>query len=83
MPCVTASREDLKTLRALVENDPDTEVEIDLESMTIRAGDKSFPCSLRDSARQALTEGRWDPIADLLENLPKVESTAANLAYMQ
>ncbi len=82
MPCVTASREDLRSIRELVEVNPATLVSIDLEKLTIFAGEESFPCAMRPSARQGLLEGRWDPIADLLENAPKVDTVASVLPYM-
>ena len=82
MPCVNASRDDIRALAAAIETDPARELTIDLESLTIRCGDLVVPCTIRDSSRQSLMAGRWDPIADLLENLPEVDRTAATLPYV-
>ncbi len=82
MPCMTASKADLQTLRAMVESDPSLEIEIDVENRAIRAGGKTFPAELRESARQALVTGHWDPIADLLEGGKEVDATAARLPYL-
>lgn len=82
MPCVTASKEAIQEIREMVEANPQTEVEIDLVRKVIVAGEKEFPCDMREANRSSLVEGKWDPIADLLENLPKVENVAASLAYM-
>jgi 3-isopropylmalate/(R)-2-methylmalate dehydratase small subunit len=36
-----------------------------------------------DHAREALVNGRWDAIADLLEGLDGVYTTASKLPYMR
>jgi hypothetical protein len=48
----------------------------------VRGGDLSIPISMPESARQALLTGKYDPIAELLENNQKIEATAASLAYI-
>ncbi len=83
MPCVIAKKEDLDPLKAAVEADPSLEVSIDLEALTVSGGDITIPVTIPDSARQALTSGKYDPIAELLENKEKIEATAANLAYVE
>ncbi len=82
MPCVTVSKADRQALQALVEKDPKTELSIDLEKKSIRAGGKTFPCEIRESALHGLTTGHWDPIAELLESGKEVDSVAARLPYM-
>jgi 3-isopropylmalate/(R)-2-methylmalate dehydratase small subunit len=82
MPCVSASSEDLATLRAAIEADPAVEVSIDLEAKSIRFGDAVIPCEIREGARSALVNGKWDPIQDLLNGAPEVEAVAASLPYM-
>ncbi len=82
MPCVTASREEIQSLASRIAADPALEITLDLEALKIRCGGGEFPCALRAGARQSLIEGRWDPIADLLENLPQVDATAARLPYL-
>jgi len=39
----------------------------------------SFPVTMKASAQQGLRTGRYDAIADLLANLPKVKELAARL----
>ena len=82
MPCVIAQKEELDTLKAAVDADPLLEVVIDLEAMTVSGGDITIPVTMPDSARQALLSGKYDPIAELLENTEQIESTAASLAYV-
>ncbi len=82
MPCVVLTHDDVKHLAAVLENDPSTEVTIDIEALEVRAGSLTLPCQMRDSARDSLISGRWDPIADLLENAPKVDEVAARQPYI-
>ena len=79
LPCVAAKKEDLQALIQLICSEPNTEVEIDLEKLQIKAGKLSFPVTMKASAQQGLLSGRYDAIADLLANLPKVKELAARL----
>ena len=82
MPCVSASREDIESLGAAIEEDPGTGIRIDLEGMTVSYGDRDFAITMPDSARQALTAGRWDPIQELLDNEKEITSVGDGLAYV-
>jgi 3-isopropylmalate/(R)-2-methylmalate dehydratase small subunit len=82
MPCVTASREDIAKIAAAVEKDPQTEVTIDLEKLEARFAGQSVKIAQRESARDALVNGRWDAIGELIDGLPSVKTTAAKLPYM-
>jgi 3-isopropylmalate/(R)-2-methylmalate dehydratase small subunit len=79
LPCVTAKKEDLEALTQLIKKEPPTEVQIDLENLKVSAGKLSFPVTMKASAQQGLLSGRYDAIADLLANLPKVKELAAHL----
>lgn len=79
LPCVAAKKEDLQALTQLIRAEPNTEVEIDLEKLQVKAGQLSFPVTMKASAQQGLLSGRYDAIADLLANLPKVKELAARL----
>ncbi len=79
LPCVSAKKEDLQALTQLISSEPSTEVEINLEILKVTAGKLSFPVTMKASAQQGLLSGRYDAIADLLTNLPKVQELAARL----
>ncbi len=82
IPCVIAKKEELDPLKAAVEADPTLEVTIDIENLTVSGGDITIPVTIPDSARHALLSGKYDPIAELLENKEKIEATAASLSYV-
>lgn len=82
MPCVTVDHETRLALSALVEAAPETPLTIDLEALTISAGDQTFPCAMRDGARSSLLAGTWDPLPQLLADASEIDETARKLAYV-
>ena len=79
LPCVSAKKEDLQALTQLISSEPSTEVGINLENLKVTAGKLSFAVTMKASAQQGLLTGRYDAIADLLTNMPKVQELAARL----
>jgi 3-isopropylmalate/(R)-2-methylmalate dehydratase small subunit len=67
LPAVTMAPEDLAVLFQAVEANPELEVEIDLVNKEVRFGGRTAPLFIREEAREALVEGLWDPIGELLE----------------
>lgn len=82
MPCVSASNDDIATLRTAVLADPETQVSINIEDKMVHFGDQSIPCEIREGARNALLNGKWDPLQDLLNGAETVEAVAGSLPYM-
>lgn len=82
LPCVSSTRKNIDILKAACAADPALEVSINLEAMTVTAGDLSFTVNMPASARQALLAGKYDPIKELLDNNDKIEATAASLSYV-
>lgn len=82
LPCATAARTDIARVAAAIESDPQLELVLDVEAQQLRFGAQSIPVSIRDTARDALVNGRWDPIAELLEGTTAMAATAARLPYI-
>jgi len=83
IPCVTASREDIAKVAAAIEADPKTEVVVDLVALELRFGSQKVKITQRESARDALVNGRWDSIGELLEGQDAVKAKAAKLVYLK
>ena len=83
MPCVIMRREDIRALAGLVEEDPAILVTVDLLENKVTAADMDFRAALPDHAREALVRGKWDAIAELLENIPDVQRVASTLPYFK
>ena len=73
LPCVCASAADIAALARHISDHPETEVTIDFLNMTASWKEGSFPIRMPAEAREALTRGRWDSIAELLVNMDAVE----------
>ncbi|SDS24278.1 3-isopropylmalate dehydratase small subunit [Opitutus sp. GAS368] len=82
MPCVTAAREDIAKIAAAIEKNPAAEVVIDLVKLEARFAGQSVKIAQRESARDALVNGRWDAIGELLDGVPAVKETAKKLPYL-
>ena len=83
MPCVVMRRDDIRALAGLVEEDPAILVTVDLLENKVTAADMDFRAALPDHAREALVRGKWDAIAELLENIPDVQRVAGALPYFK
>ena len=83
MPCLIMDGRDIRALAALIDEAPQTEINIDIPGGQVSMADVSFPAKLPDHAREALVDGKWDAIADLLEGLDAVKATADKLPYMR
>ena len=82
IPCMSLSRDEIHEIAKAIEANPQTEIEIDVENKTISAAGKTYVATLRDSAHRGLIEGRWDPIAELIDGKPQIEKVADRLAYV-
>jgi 3-isopropylmalate/(R)-2-methylmalate dehydratase small subunit len=82
MPCASVSHADLLSLAAAVEREPNQALTLDLESSTVRVGTLRVPFSIKAGAREALMNGTWDPIGDLLDGASAVKSLTERLPYL-
>lgn len=82
MPCVIASVADIQTLTTAIETDPSLEITIDIANSQVTYGEgQSIAVTIPDTASDALINGRWDPIAELLESETEVAATIAAAGY--
>ena len=82
LPCVSASRADIQRIAAALEQNPALEVVVDVDRTEIRFGGQTARVAMRESAREALVNGRWDAIGDLLEGVAEVKRLASRLPYL-
>lgn len=83
IPCVCASAEDIAKIADVIEKDPDAQVDVDVENMSVSCNGVSIKCTMPENARNALVSGTWDPIAELIEAEDKTAQTAAKLPYFK
>ena len=82
MPCVSVSHEDVEALARVIEAQPSVPVTIDLVAGTVSAGSVTVRSSMKPAARDALVNGEWDPIAQLLDGAEATRKVAAELPYL-
>ncbi len=82
IPCVTASAASIVTLQKAIASDPTVAVTLDLNEMTVRAGDFSAPVSMGAGIRQMFLQGTWDACGQLVAQGEAIASTATRLPYL-
>ncbi len=82
IPCVCATAEDIAKLAAAIEADPQTQITVDIDAQRVFFGDQNFTIVMPDTARDALTTGQWDPIAELLEHKDAVDAKMHELGWV-
>uniref|UniRef100_UPI0037844950 3-isopropylmalate dehydratase small subunit 2 n=1 Tax=Prosthecobacter sp. TaxID=1965333 RepID=UPI0037844950 len=81
IPCVVAAGSDIRVLAAEIERNPQLEVTIDVAAGKVFFEDQEFAITLPSTAHEALTTGKWDPIAELLENKDAVHARITALGF--
>lgn len=82
LPCVSASAEDIALLAEQVKHSPATAITIDLQTLSVHYAKTRFPITIPETAREALTTGRWDAVVELLGNEAQVDALAQSLPYV-
>ena len=82
IPCVCATAEDIQALAEAIEADPSIEVRVDLDKQRVFYGDKNFTVAMPETAREALVSGKWDPIAELLEQKDAVQAKMKEMGWV-
>ncbi len=82
IPAATADMETVTTIQEWIENNPDGDIEIDIEAETVSYGETTVDVAVDDAMQEALVEGIWDTTALMYGNMSKVEETAADLPYV-
>ena len=83
MPCVSTSLEDNEKLMAAIEAEPDLEITLDLETMTVVYGNETLAITMPDGPREALVNAKWDPIQELLDQGDAIAAVAETLPYVK
>ena len=83
IPCVCATADDIQKLAAAVQADPQVEVKIDVEAQRVFFGDQNFTIAMPETAREGLLSGKWDPIAELIENKDAVHARLTALGFAE
>ena len=78
-----ATQENIKSLAERINDVPETQVTVDVMNSEVCAGDLKFSVEIPEGAREALTNGRWDPIAELQEAEDSIDNLVTELGYLR
>lgn len=79
MPTVVASKSDITRLQAMAVQSSHVEYTVNLNDMTVAAGNVSVPVTMHVSTRKALVDGTWDSTIMMLENVMQVKDISERL----
>ena len=82
VPCLTAGTQGMSALQNMVTKDPTVEMTVDLDAMTVTAGDFSWPVAMGDGSRQMFLSGTWDACGQLVAQAEAIAQTAGQLPYV-
>ncbi|WP_225333804.1 3-isopropylmalate dehydratase small subunit [Halomicrobium urmianum] len=83
IPTVTADHETITDLQDWVDENPDGDVEVDVEAETVTYGGQTVDVEVDDAQRQALVEGIWDTTALMKANQNAIDETVDGLPYVE
>jgi 3-isopropylmalate/(R)-2-methylmalate dehydratase small subunit len=81
LPCLAAERRTVASLQSLVEQHPDTVIEVRIDTLLVSAGPLRFQALLPPAVRDAFLTDRWDPTSMLLDRFDQVRAVAQRLPY--
>ncbi len=79
MPCVCATHADLQIAQQITTEQPETEWVLDLAAMTLSSPAATLPVTMPAEPREALMQGRWDAVVELMNAPEAVAALAATL----
>lgn len=82
VPCAVALPEDIKKITDIIDVNPDAEIHLSLINSEVVVGDLNMSVEIPKAAKEALNQGRWDPIAELQEAEQDVNVLVNQLGYI-
>ena len=82
IPTVTADHETVSELQSWVDDNPDGEIDVDVEAETVTYGGTTVDVTVDDAQRKALVDGVWDTTALMKSNAGAVREKANSLPYI-
>jgi 3-isopropylmalate/(R)-2-methylmalate dehydratase small subunit len=82
IPCGVLTADEAQWLRETVAADPQAEIHLNLEGLTVRCGDRTVPATMPEGARRQFLDGTWNSTHILLAAGDQIERTAATLPYV-
>jgi 3-isopropylmalate/(R)-2-methylmalate dehydratase small subunit len=81
LPCVMAAPSVVTALQTLIQQDPQSAVKIDLETLQVSCGALTESVQMGAGPLQMMVSGTWDACGQLLADPEKIQSKAQQLPY--
>jgi 3-isopropylmalate/(R)-2-methylmalate dehydratase small subunit len=82
IPCVMAEAAAVVSMQQHLQENPQTVMTVDLNTMQVKCGDLCVPVTMGNGPRQTLLSGTWDACGQLLAGVESIQKTAATLPYL-
>jgi len=82
VPCLTADAAAVRSLQGLIEQTPETAIDVRIDTGVVTAGSVRVEADLPHALRDAFVSGQWNPTALLLDRFDEVRAVAARLPYI-
>jgi 3-isopropylmalate/(R)-2-methylmalate dehydratase small subunit len=82
LPCLTADHASIDALQSLIECEPQTAIDIRVDTGMVTAGDLRIEAHLPAGLRDAFLTDQWNPTAMLLADFDRVRAVATSLPYV-
>ena len=82
VPCLITDGESVTALQNAIEADPLVTVSVDLEKMTVTAGDLTISVTMGEGSRQMFLSGTWDACGQLVAQADAIGKTVEQLPYV-
>lgn len=81
VPCVTAAPETVTTLQSLIQQNPQSSIQIDLEALKVSCSTLTASIQMGEGPRQMMVSGTWDACGQLLVETEQIHAKAQQLPY--
>jgi 3-isopropylmalate/(R)-2-methylmalate dehydratase small subunit len=82
VPCLSAEAAAIRSLQGLIEQAPETRIEVEVDTGVVTAGGLRIEASLPHALRDAFLSGQWNPTTLLLDRFDEVRAVAGRLPYI-
>lgn len=82
LPCLVGAAADVRSLMGVVEAQPSTLLEVDVQKLTVSHAGGTLAVTLPAAAQEALVSGVWDATGLLVADPQAIRATAERLPYL-
>jgi 3-isopropylmalate/(R)-2-methylmalate dehydratase small subunit len=82
VPCVIAEPETIAQLQRQLQNHPQAQIEVNLDTMSVICDDLTSKVKINEGVRQMFLTGTWDSCGQLVNHKNQIQATASKLPYL-